>query len=58
MQILVDARKLGGMARVYLPDADTADAVLMASRSLTAVATRSAGRLVVDQATAAGIGRP
>jgi len=43
MQILTGARTSGGRARVYPPDADAVNAVLTASRSLIAVATRSLG---------------
>ena len=43
MQILTDAREVEGTARMYRPDADAVDAVLTASRSLIAIATRSLG---------------
>jgi hypothetical protein len=43
MQRLADAGEVQGTARMYRPDADAVDAVLTASRSLVAVATRSLG---------------
>jgi len=43
VHILTSARETDGTTRRYRPDADAVDAVLTASRSLIAVATRSLG---------------
>jgi DNA-binding MarR family transcriptional regulator len=43
MQTLIGARERDGTAQVYPPDTDAVNAVLTASRSLIAVATRSLG---------------